>query len=72
MRSWREWAGLSRQDLASALEITVSAICYWETGGTTPSNENLERFVRAVGIDMSRFYGSIPKRPKRPSSIGTR
>ena len=65
--AWRKSKDLTQQDLAEACAITVSAVSYWESDDTSPSQKNLEAIVSRFGISMAQFYGPVPK-PKRKAS----
>jgi transcriptional regulator with XRE-family HTH domain len=58
---WRESRGLSQATVAGKLDLSPSAVAQWELGDTTPSQKNLEMFVKVIGVSMERFYGRIPK-----------
>jgi transcriptional regulator with XRE-family HTH domain len=61
---WREHKGLSQQQLASKIGVTVAAVYQWEGTGeskTVPRLENLTALVEALGLTMERFYGRLPK-----------
>jgi DNA-binding transcriptional regulator YiaG len=47
-RSLRERAGLSAQDLAGALRVTVSTVLRWETGERRPRGRNLIDYLRVL------------------------
>lgn len=59
--AWRKHFGLPQRDLAVAAGVTVSAVSYWESGKTTPTQANLAAIVEAFGLTMERFYGRVPK-----------
>lgn len=62
--AWRAARGWTQQQLAEAVGVTHAAVYQWEgTNGyhATPSLDNLEKVVAALGITMERFYGRIPK-----------
>jgi transcriptional regulator with XRE-family HTH domain len=46
------------------IRISGSAISYWETGDTTPTQPNLEAVVKALGLTMAQFYGRVPRTKK--------
>jgi len=51
LRSLREAAGLSQQQLADALGVTRAAISHWETGTRSPRRgEMRHRYMSAVRV----------------------
>lgn len=58
--TWRSHKKLTQQALADAADVTVSAVSYWESGDTSPSQDHLEAVVKALGLTMERFYGRVP------------
>jgi transcriptional regulator with XRE-family HTH domain len=64
---WRKHKGLTQQQLAEAVGVTVGAVYQWEGCGddrkhhTAPSVANLEKLVAALGLTMGRFYGRLPR-----------
>lgn len=62
---WRKARGKTLQDIADKLDVTRSAVSYWETGTNVPQQKNLEALVEALGLTMVEFYGPIPKPRKR-------
>lgn len=64
IKAWRKLRGLSRQDLADAVGVSVSAVYQWEGTGeqkTSPSVGNLEKIVEALDLTMGEFYGRVPR-----------
>jgi transcriptional regulator with XRE-family HTH domain len=52
IREARRRAGLTQQQLAERLGSSQSVIARWESGKARPSLENLERVVRATGLEL--------------------
>ena len=50
LRSLREAAGLSQQELADAMGVTRAAISHWETGVRSPRGEMRHRYMSAVRV----------------------
>lgn len=50
IRIFREKAGLSQRELASALNISQSAIAQWESGETQPTLDNLRKTADILGV----------------------
>ena len=49
IRLYREKAGISQRELASALGISQAAVAQWEQGTTTPTLENLRKAAVVLG-----------------------
>lgn len=63
--AWRKLRGLSHEELADAVGVTVAAVYQWEGSGktkTAPSHENLAKIAKAFGLTMSKFWGPITER----------
>jgi transcriptional regulator with XRE-family HTH domain len=58
IRYFRKKAGLRGFELATACQVTPSAVTRWETGDSEPSHENLARVARACGVDMAEFWSA--------------
>lgn len=62
--AWRRVKGLSREDVANGVGVTVAAVYQWEGSGrshTTPSHDNLEKLVEFMKLTMAEFFGRVPK-----------
>jgi transcriptional regulator with XRE-family HTH domain len=57
IREARRRAGLTQKQLAERLETSQSVIARWESGRARPSLENLERVVRACGLELRLGIG---------------
>lgn len=69
--AWRTVKGLSRDELAEKVGVTVAAVYQWEGTGehkTKPSTDNLEKIAEAFGVTLERFYGRLPKPKARVAS----
>ena len=68
IQTWREVKGLTRQQLADAVAVSVAAVYQWEASSdkstTLPSHENLALVAKALGMTMSEFWGPLPKKRK--------
>lgn len=62
--AWRKFKGLTQQQVAKACGVSVSAVSYWESNETSPSQDHLAEFVELLGISMERFYGRVPRSAK--------
>jgi Zn-dependent peptidase ImmA (M78 family)/transcriptional regulator with XRE-family HTH domain len=56
----REFAGLSKTDLAKALGVTVAAVSQWEDGSKNPTTENLVSIAEALKVDVKLLMKPIP------------
>lgn len=50
LRSLREAAGLSQQNLADAMGVTRAAVSHWETGTRSPRGELRYRYMSAISV----------------------
>lgn len=59
----RKKQGLTQQKLAEKLDVTVNTIQNWEHGRNLPSGDNLNKYLKALGItnpvDVTRIVGEI-------------
>lgn len=51
-RVWREYRGMSQEDLAKAAEVSRPAISQIETGKTEPTLATAARIARALTVDI--------------------
>jgi transcriptional regulator with XRE-family HTH domain len=65
IKAWLEHLGMTMTALAEKLDISVSAVSLWISGGTEPTLDNLRGVVHAFGITMERFWGELPKRNRK-------
>jgi Zn-dependent peptidase ImmA (M78 family)/transcriptional regulator with XRE-family HTH domain len=56
----REYAGLSKTELAKKLEVTVAAVAQWEDGSKNPTTENLVAIAQALGVDVKLLMKPVP------------
>lgn len=56
IRIFREKAGLSQRELASALNISQSAIAQWESGETQPTIDNLRKAADILGVTPGDLF----------------
>lgn len=54
---WRKNRGLSQAALARKIGPSAAAVAQWELGATSPTQDNLEALVGALGLTMAEFYG---------------
>jgi len=56
IRKLRLSLGLTQEDVAARADLARSFISQVETGKTSPTLENLERIIKAVGSDLKSFF----------------
>lgn len=62
--AWRKQKRLTQKQLARKIGVVPATVCFWEGAGATrhfPTQENLQKIVKALGLTMERFYGRLPK-----------
>lgn len=57
LRSAREAANLTQQDMAGHLNICRSTYTYYETGHTQPDLESLAKICRILGVSADSLLG---------------
>ena len=55
LKSYRERASLTQQELADILKIDRSAISKWETGEFLPRTEKLPAIAKALGCTIDEL-----------------
>ena len=65
LKEARESRGLSKQDLAEAIEVTRQAVHQYETGDSSPSDETFSKILNVVDLPIEFFITS-----PRQESIG--
>jgi Zn-dependent peptidase ImmA (M78 family)/transcriptional regulator with XRE-family HTH domain len=56
----REFAGLSKTDLAKRLELSVAAVSQWEDGCKNPTTTNLISIAQNLGVDVKLLMKPVP------------
>src|SRR6056297_2650625 len=56
IRKLRLSLGLTQEDVGARADLARSFISQVETGKTSPTLENLERIIKAVGSDLRSFF----------------
>jgi Zn-dependent peptidase ImmA (M78 family)/transcriptional regulator with XRE-family HTH domain len=56
----REFAGLSKTDLAKELDVTVGAVSQWEDGSKNPTTSNLVSIAQILGVDVKLLMKPVP------------
>lgn len=62
--AWRIYCGLSQEECAGKIGITGPAWSQWETGDTSPTQENLFAAIGVFRITIAQFWGPVPMRPE--------
>ena len=52
----RKSKGLTQKELAKALDVTQTAITYWETGKREPSIEMLEKIANYFDVSLDYLF----------------
>lgn len=60
----REAAGLTQQELATALGVDQSTVCLWETGKTQPRAKLLPQIADLLGCSISTLLS-----PEIPNTV---
>ena len=56
IRALREAKGLSQKELAEALGVDPSSVCYWESGKNEPTIFNLRRLADILGVTPGELF----------------
>ena len=64
IRELREQRGLTRAQVAEALDVTETAVYKWETGKAYPSADNLPLLAEALHCTIDALYGREPPGPQ--------
>lgn len=63
--AWRALRGMTREELAELVGVSVAAVYQWEGTGdskTRPATDNLERIAEAFGVSLAEFFGRLPRK----------
>lgn len=58
IRSLREQAGLTQEDVAEAMDVSRQAVSKWEANLSRPSAENLIRLARLFKVELTEIIGA--------------
>lgn len=58
IRMYREKAGLSRNDFAERMNVSVQSVYRWESGGRIPEVLTLMEIARVLGVGMDEITGN--------------
>lgn len=56
IRTVRQEAGITQQEMARRLYVTRQAVSRWETGETTPSIDMVKLICVTFGVPLERFF----------------
>lgn len=68
----RELKGLTKTDIAAALDVSPAAVAQWESGVKSPTSENLALLARAVGFPIAAFHRAAPIGISQPRQLSFR
>ena len=71
LRQARELRGLSQAALAEAADLQPSAISHFETGGRSPSFDNLKRIADALKVTTDFLVGRSDEPSLSAAATGT-
>lgn len=57
IRELREAAGLTKADIARAMDVDQAAVFRWETGGAFPRADRLPRLAELLHCSIDELYG---------------
>ena len=64
IRELREQRGLTRAQVAEALDVTETAVYKWETAKAYPSADKLPLLAEALHCTIDALYGREPPGPQ--------
>ena len=56
IRLYREKAGLSQREFATAIGVTQAAVAQWETGAVSPTLDNLRKAAETLGCKPGDLF----------------
>ena len=66
IRTLRERAGLTQEDVAEAMNVSRQAVSKWESGLSRPSSENLIRLARLLNVELTDIIGQPESKEEEP------
>ena len=66
----RRMCGLSQQDVADRMNVTKTAVSYWENGNRSMYAYTVNEYCKAIGIDISEIVTSMKKKMTTDEKIG--
>ncbi len=61
MKQFREYNGLSKENLATILKIETSVYENYENGKETPTIDIIEKLAKCYKVTVDEFYGYSPR-----------
>jgi transcriptional regulator with XRE-family HTH domain len=61
----REAAGLTQQQLADKLGVSVSNVGFWERWDKPPRGDIISKLAEALDVSADELLGTTPPKPKR-------
>lgn len=61
IQHWRKARNLSQRAIGQLVGVSGACIAQWESGSTTPTQANLQKFVESIELTMEKFYSAIPE-----------
>jgi transcriptional regulator with XRE-family HTH domain len=62
LKELREEKSVSKEALATALQVSFSVVCYWETDRSEPTAPNLVKIADFFGVSCDYLLGRTPQR----------
>lgn len=62
IKTLREKAGFTQQQLGEMLGVRQSTVAMWETGGSSPRTDKLPELARILGCMIDELYGGGERR----------
>jgi transcriptional regulator with XRE-family HTH domain len=59
VRRARKEAGLTQEELAAAMGVTIRAVSHWEAGTREPRGKSLRNLAEATGKPVSWFFEEV-------------
>ena len=65
LRRLRKKAGLTQEELAFKVDVSLMTLRRWEKGNSTPRTEFVKRLAEALGVPQSELLEGSPPHPSR-------
>lgn len=72
IRTKREDAGLSQEELATAMKVTQQTVSRWETGESNPKPPHFIGLSKQLGVPMEEIVASMAKTASEPPKAQSR
>jgi transcriptional regulator with XRE-family HTH domain len=70
LRSLREAAGLSQQQVADKLDMTQTAYAWWERNPVALRPEQLQSLAAALNVSVEELMGTAPNKRRGSGPVG--